>query len=66
MSEADSIERLEKQLALLLRRVERLEGGYEELRRHSAPPAMIYPKRRELEALETRIARIEQSESGKP
>lgn len=66
MSANRSPERLSELFAHLLKRIERLEGKQEELRRTIIPPGILYPKRSELDALETRIARLEKpSEPGK-
>ena len=60
MTDEHSLERLSHQNALLLKRIERLDGKYEELRRQIVPPGILYPKRSDFEALESRVTRLEE------
>ena len=51
-----SYEWLYEQLTRLIRRIERLEGIQEELRRHAEPSSLMYPKRAESMRLKSALS----------
>ena len=59
MPDDPRVEHLERQVAKLISRVEKLEGTVAQLRSESAQPGLLFPHRREFQTLETRVAHLE-------
>ena len=59
MPDDDAYDFFRKQLLLLAKRVERLEGKVEQLRAESIQPGLMFPNRREFQQLEERVKKLE-------
>ena len=59
MPDDDAFDFFRKQLTLLARRVERLEGKVAQLRAEAITPGIMHPNRREFQQLEDRVKKLE-------
>ena len=59
MPEDTRVEHLERQVATLIRTMEKLQGNVAQLRSESVQPGLLFPHRREFQALESRVSHLE-------